>query len=592
MVAIAGLRRRDFVPGDGGRGGGASSGVRTAAGQELAELPVPSASLEPYLAYSRAPRRQFGRLAVDMGLLSPAQVQHLLHLQPQRGGKLGDLALAEGLLTAEQVREVLEGQTFVVHVDARRRGDPAFLTWVADIKRAGLAPKICEVSAEELSELRQAHEGETELDLETLNQARRLFEDAAAMNSSDIHVLVRGRHAEVQLRVLGDLRTVTSLSMRQEEGEALIRSTFAGLAKVKDTYNHHVFQDGQIAGETFLGSGVTSVRLVRGPAYPAEAGGGFMVARLQYGKAGGVKTAGGREVKTRQPTRPGGELELARMGWTPRQIEMAEELVRLPMGIVIVTGPTGSGKTTSMHELMKHQARLFPGARQITVEDPPEYPMPWAIQLTAKGERFPEIVRETLRMDPDILLFGELRGAAEAKAAMHAALTGHFVWTTTHVRDAFKTINRLEQLGVPRAESCDHEQIVGMVAQRLVSVLCPKCSKPLSGATDEVPAFITERLRTWGDLSAVRVTGDGCDACRGLGTVGKRAVVEVVVTDEDFMQTFLEKGVLVARRNHRMKPGSDKSMLANGIDLVLQGLVDPLTAHRGVHQIEHKEDGV
>lgn len=590
MALIDGLRRREFVPGDAGRaatGPGAPRGT----GHEATELPVPSPSLEPYLAYSRAPRRPFGRLAMDMGLLRPEQVQHLLHVQGVKGGKLGDLAVAESLLTAEQVREVLEGQTFVIHVDARRRGDPAFLTWIADVRRAGLAPKICEVSAEELSELRQAHEGEDEHDLENLNQARRLFEDAAAMRASDIHVLVRERHSEVQLRVLGGLRTVTSLSMRMEEGEALIRSTLAGLAKVKETYNHHIFQDGQIAGETFPGSGLTSVRLVRGPAYPAEAGGGFMVARMQYGNTTGALPTNGREVKTRLPTRPGGELELDKMGWTPLQIEMAERLVRLPMGIVIVTGPTGSGKTTSMHELMKHQARLFPDARQITVEDPPEYPMAWAIQLTAKGEKFPEIIRQTLRMDPDILLFGELRGAPEANAALQAALTGHFVWTTLHVRDAYKTILRLEQLGLPRTETCDHEQIVGMVAQRLVSVLCPKCSRPLARARDAVPGYIVDALRTWGDLSAVRVIGDGCDACRGLGTVGKRAVAEVVLTDEEFMQTFLEKGILVARRNHRVKAGSDKSMLANGIDLVLQGLVDPLAAHRSVHEIGCKEEG-
>ncbi len=263
------------------------------------------------------------------------------------------------------------------------------------------------------------------------------------------------------------------------------------------------------------------------------------------------------------------------------------------MGVVIVTGPTGSGKTTTLFKLMKYQAQIFPEARQITIEDPPEYPQPWAIALAANGEDFRDMVRMTLRMDPDIVLLGEIRAADEAVAALQAAMTGHFVWTTLHVTDAYKSIPRLEMLDrerLARSQICDHELIVGMVAQRVVPVLCPHCSVPLHQARDALPAYMVDALRTWGDMSRVRVRGLGCATCHGDKISGRQAVAEIVITDEAFMSDFLTHGLLVARRNHRRKEGSDKSMLANAIDLVLAGYVDPLDVHRNVHKLDAKTE--
>lgn len=475
-----------------------------------------------------------------------------------------------------------------VYADARCTNTPAFLTWIADVRR--LVPDIVveTVSAGELARRRARRDiqrDEIGTDQETLWRARQLFTECAAMNVSDIHLIVRpdDHKAIVQVRVKGDLTELTHYEMRPEEGEALSRAMYTGLATVKDaTYNPLDFQNAQIRGEAFPDTSLSSVRIIRGPAYPVESGGTFVVARLQYGQ--------------RSDTADDGMTGLQRLdksGFTSRQQELMERLVRKPAGIVIVTGPTGSGKTTSLYELMRYQNQLFPELRQITIEDPPEYPMPWALQLSASGDRFQEMVRMTLRMDPDIILVGELRAPGEASAAVQAAMTGHFVWSTMHVTDPYKVFTRLEDLdrvSLGRAQTCDHELIVGMTSQRLVPVLCPHCSRLLDEAPDALPAYAIRALKTWADTSHVRVRGTGCASCQGTRIAGRTAVAEIVLTDAEFMDDVLNKGILVARRNHRRKEGADQSMLANAIDLILAGKVDPSDVDRGVHDLISREE--
>ena len=564
---------------------------------EPVPLPPPQSGLQSHVVYRATMGRRFGRVAVDLGLLTSNQAKELLSVQKTRGGRLGELAVQSKWITQEQVQQILEAQSLEIHVDARHAGSPLFLTWLGDLARTGANPKILKVSAQDLETVRQAQNlrGVTdEVDMTTLNLARRIFTDSAAMGASDIHVLVRETYAEIQIRLKGDLKVAKNFTMRREEGEALVRAIYTGLATVKQsTYNPLKFQDAQIHGDALPDTQLYGVRIIRGPDYPVEAGCSFMVARLQYGPEVKTSSVTARAMDLSTPLQPEGAFDVA--GFTPLQLELCERLVRLPMGIAIVTGPTGSGKTTTLFKLMKYQAQLFPESRQITIEDPPEYPQPWAIQLAANGMDFREMVRMTLRMDPDIILLGEVRAADEAVAALMAAMTGHFVWTTLHVTDAYKSILRLEMLDrerLSRAEICDHEQIVGMVAQRVVPLLCQECSVSLVAAPQALPAYMFTALKSWGDLSAVRVRGSGCARCEGDKITGRRAVGEIVLTDEAFMSDYLIHGILVARRNHRMKKDSDKSMLANAMDLIFSGMVDPLDVHRGVHKIEPKIEGL
>ncbi|WP_321943708.1 GspE/PulE family protein [Paraburkholderia tropica] len=569
-------------------------------------LPALPEGLAPHVVYHDMAVRQFGRVAIDMGLITPAQLHVLMAEQERSGHRTGhsveDLARRTGLLDEAQADMIRQAQRLDIHVDVRHAATAAFLTWIVDLQRCGARPEVHRLSADELEALRIAQRvqaAEDEADLVTLMEARRMFTEAVALGASDFVLLVRETHAEVQIRIKGDYRVVNDYTRRPEEGEALARAIYTGLATVKDaTYNPREFQDAQIHGNALPGTGLESIRIIRGPMYPTESC-SFLIARLQYGQRRSVAASAripqmpvmpGRELALRPPARPPGEFRIH--GYTPRQLELCEQLVRLPMGVVLLTGPTGSGKTSTLHELMRYQAQLFPESRQITIEDPPEYPLPWAITLDANGKDFRDMVRMTLRMDPDIIQLAEIRHADEAVASLQAAMTGHFVWSTLHVTDAYRAITRLEGLDAQRlsmAKTCDHELIVAMIAQRIVPVLCTHCSPLLSSAPHALPSYMQRALGTWGDIRHVRLRGEGCSECGGTGIADREAVAEVVLADEELMGTFLKNGFVEARRRHRARPDSDRSLLANAMERVLEGSLSPLDVHRHVHRLEPAE---
>lgn len=560
------------------------------------DLPPLPRDLHQHVVYARSIGRSFGEVAADLGLLKQSQVRDLLREQDDHGRPIDELAIAQGLLTQEQIEYVSKAPTFTIHVDGRHIAAPQFLTWTGDLAKRGIAANIQRATAQEIETLRQEQKegaARQDHDLETLTLARRLVMESGAIGASDLAILVRETHAEVQVRVKGDNRLASAYTMRKDEGHALIRAVCVGLATDKDSYLPNEFQNAQIHGSEFPGTGISSARIIRGPAYPSDNGGAFLVARLQYRRNAKRTVRPTRSLGLKSPHSPPGALDIP--GLTELQRELVERLVRLPMGVVLVTGPTGSGKTTTLYELMKYQAQIAPDLRQVTIENPPEYPMPWAIQLAAGDDDFREYVRHTLRMDPDIMLLGEIRKADEAVAVLQAAMTGHFVWSTLHVTDPYKSLTRLEMLDIDRLSLptlCDHELLVALIAQRVVPRLCPDCKSPLHRAQHRLPAFMHDALKTWGDLSNVHVRGPGCETCDGDGIASRQAVAEFVLTTPEFMSDVLEHGLATARRNHRCRPGSDKSMLANAMDLVLAGEVDPAAVHKHVHVLQPKGDGV
>lgn len=499
---------------------------------------------------------------------------------------------------------VFQPEAGTVHVDGRYAGAAAFLTWLEDIRAAGFEAAVEPVTPQELAHLKErvgSQEGnEKKAYLDNLELSRRRHMDAAALGAEDLHVLQRERHTEFQLRIDGELWTVPDWELTPEQGATFVRATCSGLATVKiENFSVNEYQDAQIAGSALPGMGITSVRIARGPCYPMEADGAFMINRLQYHRHG-ERTEEARKrrealdgrLRLEVPEAPAGAVDFLKLGFTPLQARLFEEIIRTPEGIFFQTGPTGAGKTTTHYEMLRYKAQVSPELRQVTIEAPVEYPMEWAVQLLGTNLPYDYLVSRTLRQDPDVISVAEVRTADEGVAAIQAAQTGHLVLATLHEVDPYETVSRLEMLDhirLSRRMICNHKVVIGFMAQRMIPILCNKCKEPLSEHPDDVPAYLLERVRTWGDIDKVHVRGRGCSVCKGRKTIGRRPVAEIVLASEDLMDDFLRHDINTARRNHRLREGSDKSMLAHAMDKVLAGDVGISDAQKQIAIESYRE---
>lgn len=478
----------------------------------------------------------------------------------------------------------------MVLVEPRQAGNALYLTWFDRVQRAGLKYRSVPTELDKISQARlnggrarsTVAAGADDAGLKVREAALALLRRAASYRASDIHLLLKGTHAEIQFRVKGELRVAVRLG--QDEGEAIARAFYQGIAVVKEaSYTPLECQNAQISGEVLEDTPLSSVRIIRGPSYPIELGGGFMVLRLQYGDF--ARASVRVEAKAlERPRVPDGILDLERMGYSPTQAVRLERMQDASSGIVIFTGPTGSGKTTTINEMCKQKARLSPGRRQVAIENPIEYPQPWAVQMVISNTdeaMFAEYLRMALRMDPDEIFFGEIRDAECALAVLMGALTGHFIRSTLHTHDAYSVPARIEimdQARLSRRLTCDSKLLRGITAQRLVPRLCPHCAEPLLGRNEKrLRRDVMEAVQTYGDLSEVRVRGEGCVRCSYDGVRDRVVVAEVVETDARLMQDFIEHGTDYARQQFRARADTDNSIMDTTMRRVLIGEVDPAT---------------
>ncbi len=221
-------------------------------------------------------------------------------------------------------------------------------------------------------------------------------------------------------------------------------------------------------------------------------------------------------------------LNLEGLGFSPEELSRFRPMIAAPHGIILVTGPTGSGKTTTLYAALQEVRAAE--RKVITIEDPVEYQVAGVIQIQVKpqiGLTFASGLRSIVRQDPDVILVGEIRDRETAEIAIHSALTGHLVLSTLHTNDAAGAIARLLEMGVE--EYLLPSSLIGILAQRLVRTICPDCSTP----REISPAFRDEVLRETGFVAEGNLRiGRGCDACGGTGYRGRTAIVELLpVTD-------------------------------------------------------------
>jgi type IV pilus assembly protein PilB len=275
------------------------------------------------------------------------------------------------------------------------------------------------------------------------------------------------------------------------------------------------------------------------------------------------------------------QLGLDKLIGDPETLQIVQEMVSRPFGLILVTGPTGSGKTTTLYSALAE--RNDPGINISTAEDPIEYSLPGLTQVQVireKGMDFASILRAFLRQDPDVILVGETRDRETAKTAIEAALTGHLVLTTLHTNDAASAIARLDEMGVE--SFMVSSSLIGVLAQRLMRRVCPECSIPYHPSPDELARFGLSTAReadvtfyrantlTNEELQQAAANNTLCPTCKGSGYKGRCGVYEVMRVTER-IQTLITEGAPTERIKEAAVEEGMKTLLAYSLNLVRQG---------------------
>lgn len=374
---------------------------------------------------------------------------------------------------------------------------------------------------------------ESEDDAPIIRLINALLTEAVKIGASDIHIEPYEHRMVVRFRVDGVLREV--LEPARALAPVLV-SRVKVMAKL-DIAEKRLPQDGRI-----------SLRIA-GRAVDVR------VSTLPSGH--------GERVVMRLLDKQAGRLDLEHLGMSEQDHQRVERIISRPHGIILVTGPTGSGKTTSLYAML---TRLNDKSRNImTVEDPIEYYLDGVSQTQVQTKvemTFARGLRAILRQDPDVVMVGEIRDLETAEIAVQASLTGHLVLSTLHTNSAIGAVMRLRDMGVePFLLS---SSLIGVLAQRLVRLLCPKCRQPYTASHTEC-----EDLAVATDPAPTLYAPEGCSACNFTGFHGRTAIFEIIEID-DRMRTMIHDQVSEqALDDHARSHGS--SMFDDGIRRVLRG---------------------
>jgi len=278
-----------------------------------------------------------------------------------------------------------------------------------------------------------------------------------------------------------------------------------------------------------------------------------------------IPTGHGERVVLRLLDKQAGRLDLTRLGMDDVTLARMDSLIREPHGIVLITGPTGSGKTTTLYAAI---SRLDAASLNImTVEDPIEYDLDGISQTPVNpkiGMTFARALRTILRQDPDVVMSGEIRDLETAQIAVQASLTGHLVFATLHTNDAVSAITRLVDMGVEPFLLAS--SLIGVGAQRLVRCLCLECRKPF--------AADAEQLRALGftPTDGTLYSAQGCPACNRTGYSGRTGIYELLMVDDDFRRLVHDRASEQTLRAHALAQGM-RSLRDDGMRVAAQGVI-------------------
>lgn len=401
----------------------------------------------------------------------------------------------------------------------------------------------------------------------------RLVKSAADRGCSDIHVTVERHEALIRVRVDGVMEVVNMV--KSDWASDLCAAAFNMADASDSSYRPLEYQGARVSDiRSPLPEGVQSVRLQFNP---LPNGGRYMICRLLYSSSGAAT---------------GGDVDT--LGYNKVHVDQIKKMRKKPYGINIICGPTGSGKSTTLQRallaLMKEKRNTV---NLVTIEDPPEYVIKGAAQLPVlnaqtdveRNEKFRQAISASLRSDPDIVMIGEIRDEASCKLAFTAAMTGHQVWASLHANDAISIIDRFRDQKVELYKLADPTLVTGLIGQRLIRKLCPKCRIAINRAHSE-GMINSELLETVTRVAGPEHMGGvfvanpkGCDKeknpkCR-FGYTGREVLAETILPDAGFMR-YVREGDKESAVKYWLEKLEGLTMQEHAIQKMVSGLCDPM----------------
>lgn len=559
-------------------------------------------------------RKRLGDILQDQGLLTDQQLALALEEQRRTGDRLGSILVRLNLVTPGQAADALSEHLNIERVDLARRylspeivdmipgtiilsrhilpieihegalylamADPLDINVIDDLQR--LTGKIIKPfvategeiedayqrtrnighSAQELiSRYEDDEEDEEQPEVEYLGDApgvrlaNLIFEQAITQKASDIHFEPHDYGMRVRYRIDGLLRDIMEIP-RHLRGDVNSRIKIMGGLDITERRKP---QDGRI--QMTLSGVEVDMRLSSLPTVHGEK----IVARLLH-KSTSL-------------------LELEDFGFSPKNLAKIEQMLRQNQGLILVTGPTGSGKSTTLYAFL-HRLNS-PQKNIVTVEDPVEYRLEGVNQVqvnTKVGLTFANGLRTVLRQDPDVIMVGEIRDEETGEIAVRSALTGHLVLSTLHTNSAVATISRLINMGIePYILS---STIIGIVAQRLLRTICSECKEPVE-LTDPLMIRYIKSLGMEPPSTVHR--GKGCPLCNNSGYRGRTAVSEVLVFNKE-MRRAVEAGLGEAELMEIALRTGITTLARDAVAKLTEGITTPDEIIRTVYSVDVEED--
>ncbi|GAB5605271.1 GspE/PulE family protein [Sideroxyarcus sp. TK5] len=515
---------------------------------------------------ARPEKVRLGDLLVQQKLISLDQLQFVLEQQKRSGRKLGRVLVDNGFISEDQISEALAKQLNVPYINLKyynanleivrrlpenqarrfralaleeRNGailvgmtDPTDLFAFDEIARilkrdidvavvtegqlletidrvyrrtdeiSGLAKEISEDLGEGYIDFGALSDTVGTEEAPVVKLLQTMFDDASQVGASDVHIEPQETRLQIRFRIDGALHLQTEADSKISSAIALRLKLMSGL----DISEKRLPQDGRF--NVRVREQAIDVRISTMP--------------TQYGES----------VVMRLLNQSNSFLTLDKLGMPPDMLKRFREIIQRSNGMVLVTGPTGSGKTTTLYAGLSEINTI--DQKIITVEDPVEYRLPGInqVQVNEKIElSFSKVLRAALRQDPDVILVGEMRDAETAQIGMRAAMTGHLVFSTLHTRDSAGTLFRLVDMGVPKYMVASSVQCV--LAQRLLRRVCESCREAHVPTPQETEWLQVEGVErgAWGEL----VHGRGCSHCSGTGYHGRMGVYEMLEMTQDLV---------------------------------------------------------